>query len=147
MKNKNLSSNIIVIVLLAILGFILYLIFAPSRNVNYSELVGEAQAVGENYLQSLKDGDYPTAFALLDTELQNEKGAPNELAYMIPSPKTYQSWTYQIYQVETTDGGEALAMIGEMTLIDGSVMKMEVILDIPKGEDEIKVIGFNLRFR
>lgn len=147
MKNEKLPGNILVILLLAILGFMLYLTFAPSRNVDYAELVGEAQAVGENYLQSLKDGDYPAAFSLLDADQQNEFGAPDKLAAMIPSPKTYQSWTYQIYQVKTTDGGKALAMIGEMALIDGSVMEMELILDIPKGEDGIKVIGFNLRFR
>jgi hypothetical protein len=94
--------------------------------------------VGEKFMQSLKAGDYATAYAQLHPALQQKIGTPQDLKKMVESGKAQPSkWNFTTRNMENDQGH-----------LEGSVTMQgaegTVTLDLTKLGDEWKITSFNL---
>ncbi len=94
--------------------------------------------VGDKFLQSLKDGNYTAAHALLHPDLQRKIGTPQDLRRMVESGKAQPSnWTFTTRNVDNDEGH----LEGSVTMKGGAGT---VTIDLVKVGNDWKVIAFNL---
>jgi hypothetical protein len=135
---------IVVVFILAVLGIgavLIYETFGRAINAVYENIVDDAAAIGEDFLQALKESDYDTAYFLLHPDVQDEMSGPDALGALFPP--TFDTWEYEADIVTTTDDVPAVAMTGILTLRDGSQLSMQLILVLVEGEN--RVAGFSFQ--
>jgi hypothetical protein len=104
MRTKNLPLLFIVLVLCGLLA----------------ACAAKPEAVGEKFLQTIKDADFEAAFGLCTPDLQAELGDPVNLAFYFPTDVLQlDSWTFTIAP-DATDSSVSL-MEGEVTFTDGTL--------------------------
>ncbi len=95
--------------------------------------------VGEKFMQSLKAGDYATAYAQLHPALQQKIGSPQDLRRMVESGKAQPSkWTFTTRNIENDQGH----LEGSVTMTSGDGT---VTLDLAKSGEDWKIVSFNLK--
>ncbi len=94
--------------------------------------------VGDKFMQSLKAGDYATAYAQLSPALQKKIGTAQDLRQMVESGQAKPSkWSFDTRNIENDEGhleGSVSMQGGEGT----------VTLDLVKTGNDWKINAFNL---
>jgi Domain of unknown function (DUF4864) len=89
-------------------------------------------------MQSLKSGDYATAYALCHPALQQQLGSAQNLQRMVENGKARPiSWSFTSRNIENNQGH----MEGTVTMQGGTGI---VTLDLAQSNGEWKVLAFNL---
>ncbi len=102
-------------------------------------LTQPAADVGEKFMQSLKTGDYDTAFALCHPSLQQKLGNAQGLKRLIENGKAQPTiWSFTSRNVDN----DQAHLEGTVTMLGA---EGTVTLDLVKLESDWKVIGFNLK--
>ena len=136
------KTIVIVVVILAVLGLgaiLLLALLGPAIGNVFENILDDASIIGEDFLQALKESDYDAAYARLHPDVQGEIPGPDALEALFP-PTTIATWEYEVDSITTTDGEAGVAMIGILTLSDGSQLDMQIIL-VRVGEEN-RVVGF-----
>jgi hypothetical protein len=95
--------------------------------------------VGDKFMQSLKDGNYTAAHALMAPDLQRKIGTPQDLRRMVESGKAQPSkWTFTTRNIENDEGH----LEGSVTMQGG---EGTVTVDLVKLGNDWRVIAFNLQ--
>ncbi len=104
-------------------------------------MLGATQPVadaGDKFMQSLRDGNYAAAHALMHPDLQQEIGTPQDLRQMIESNKAQpKKWTFTSRDIENDEG----YLEGSVTMTGG---EGTVTIDLVKVGNDWKVVSFNL---
>ncbi len=95
--------------------------------------------VGEKFMQSLKNGDYQSAHALLHPALQQKIGTPQDLRRMVESGKAQPTkWNFTTRNIEN----DQAHLEGSVTMTGAEGV---VTLDLQKSGNDWKIIAFNLK--
>lgn len=95
--------------------------------------------LGEKFMQSLKSGDYATAYALCHPSLQQKLGSAQGLQRLVENGKARpSSWSFSSRNIESDQGH----MEGTVTMQGGDGT---VSLDFAKSGNDWKIIGFDLK--
>ncbi len=136
-----MNKKIVVIVVVGILalcicGFIAIIGIGLVGGIGMTQPVAD---VGEKFMQSLKTGDYDTAFALCDPSLQKELGNAQGLKQMVEAGKAQPvKWSFDTRNMQNNQGH----MEGAVTMQGGEGV---VTMDFVKSGSDWKVIGFDLK--
>ncbi len=94
--------------------------------------------VGDKFMQSLKDGNYTAAHAMMHPALQQKIGTPQDLKRMVESGKAQPTkWTFTTRNIDNSEGH----LEGSVTMTGG---EGTVTIDLAKVGTDWKVIAFNL---
>ncbi len=94
--------------------------------------------VGEKFMQSLKAGDYATAYAQLTPALQKKIGTAQDLRRMVESGQAKPSkWSFTTRNMENDEGH----LEGSVSMQGGDGT---VTLDLVKSGSDWKINAFNL---
>lgn len=142
-----------IVIILVLLAFVIlvcvgvlvlaYMILAPAVGNVYENIVEGAAGVGEQFLQSLADGDFATAYDLCTPELQQELGEADQLATMFGSGGLQiEGWNYEVQSVALEDGKSGFALAGDVTFSGGKTGSLSVVLVYV--DEAFRVAGFSI---
>ncbi|MCL4394816.1 MAG: DUF4864 domain-containing protein [Chloroflexi bacterium] len=125
-----------VIIVLCLCAFIAIIGLGLAGGLGLTQPVAD---VGEKFMQSLKTGDYDTAYALCHPSLQEQFGSAQGLKQMVAEGQAQPvKWSFNSRNIENDQGH----MEGTVTMKGG---EGTVTIDLVKAGSEWKVIGFDLK--
>ena len=141
MKRKTIITIIVIIAILGLGVVTILALLGPAIGNVYGNIMEDISATGEEFLQDLKDADYDAAYTLLRSDVQDELGNPEALGFLFP-PDSIDAWEYEADSIKLTTGETGVAMIGTITMSDGSEVEMMLILVSVDDVDRIAGYSF-----